>query len=162
MRRLARSPPIELKENVMRIAHDALVVVADGRKSLFLRNEGDAEFPHLVVESHSSHDDLPDRELKSDAPTVAVSRVGGRRSTVEETDYHQQAEDRFAADSAALLGRKAQNGGFEQLIIVAPPRTLGELRGHYSKAVSSRIVAEVDKDLVNHPLDRIEALLKAL
>lgn len=146
----------------MRIAHDALVVVADGRKSLFLRNEGDAEFPHLVVENHRSHEDLPDRDLKSDAPTVSVSRVGGRRSTVEETDYHQQAEDRFAADSAALLGRKAQGGDFEQLIIVAPPRTLGELRRHYTDDVSSRIVAEVDKDLVNHPINRIEEALKAI
>jgi len=146
----------------MRIAHDALVVVADGRKSLFLRNEGDAEYPNLIVESHRGHDDLPDRELKSDAPTVAVSSFGGGRNTVEETDYHQQAEDRFAAESAALLGLKVQNGGFEKLIIVAPPRTLGELRQHYTHAVSSRIVAEVDKDLVNHPVERIEAVLKAL
>ncbi|SDC10832.1 Protein required for attachment to host cells [Sphingomonas sp. YR710] len=146
----------------MRIAHDVLVVVADGRKSLFLRNEGDAEFPHFIVESHRSHEDLPDRDLKSDAPTVAVSSVGGRRSTVEETDYHQQAEDRFAADSAALLGRKAQDGEFAKLIIVAPPRTLGELRRHYTNEVSSRILVEVDKDLVNHPINRIEEALKAL
>lgn len=34
----------------MRISHDTLVLVADGRKSLFLRNEGDEEFLNLVVE----------------------------------------------------------------------------------------------------------------
>lgn len=146
----------------MHIAHDALVVVADGRKSLFLRNEGDAEYPNLIVESHREHEDRPDREIKADAPTVAVSSVGGGRNTVEDTDYHQQAEDRFAEEAAALLGRKVQGGGFEELIIVAPPRTLGELRRHYTQEVSSRIVAEIDKDLVNHPVDRIEELIKAI
>lgn len=146
----------------MRIAHDALVLVADGRKSLFLRNEGDDEFLNLVVDDQRAHTDLKDRELKSDAPGRSFSSVGARRSAVEETDYHQQEEDRFAADTAALLAKRAQANGFEQLIIVAPPRTLGELRQHYDKAVEAKIVAEVDKDLVNHPIDKLEAVLKAL
>jgi protein required for attachment to host cells len=146
----------------MRIVHDALVVVADGRKSLFLRNEGDAEYPNLIVESHRVQDDPPDRDIKTDAPGRSFSSVGSRRSSLDETDFHQQAEDRFAADAAERLGRLVQGGGFEELIIVAPPRTLGELRQHYSKDVSDRIVAEVDKDLTNHPLDRIEGVLKAI
>ena len=144
----------------MRIPHDALVLVADGRKSLFLRNEGD-EFPNLVVEDQRAQAGLEDR-MKSDAPGRAMSQVGGRQSTMEEPDYHQIEEDRFAADTAALLSKRAQAKGFEDLIIVAPPRTLGELRQHYDKAVEARIVAEVDKDLVNHPIDKLEGVLKAL
>lgn len=146
----------------MRIAHDALVLVADGRKSLFLRNEGDAELLNLVVEDQRAHADLKDRELKSDAPGRSFSSVGARRSAMEEPDYHQQEEDRFAADTAALLATRARRNGFEQLIIVAPPRTLGELRQHYDKAVEAKIVAEIDKDLVNHPIDKLEGVLKAL
>jgi protein required for attachment to host cells len=146
----------------MRISHDALIVVADGRKSLFLRNEGDAEFPNLVVESHREQSDPPDRDIKTDAPGRSFSSAGTRRSSLDETDFHQQAEDRFAADAAERLGRTVRDGGFEELIIVAPPRTLGELRRHYSQEVSSRIVAEVDKDLTNHPLNKIEDVLKGL
>lgn len=146
----------------MRISHDALVLVADGRKSLFLRNEGDAEFPNLVVEDQRAHADLEDRDMKSDAAGRASSPVGGRQSSVDEPNYHQIEEDRFATETAALLGKRAQSGGFEELIIVAPPRTLGELRQHYDKAVQAKIVAEVDKDLVNHPIDKVESLLKAL
>jgi protein required for attachment to host cells len=146
----------------MRIAHDALVLVADGRKSLFLRNEGDGELLNLVVEDQRAHADLKDSDLKSDAPGRSFASVGSRRSAIEETDYHQQEEDRFAADTAALLSKRAHAKGFEQLIIIAPPRTLGELRRHYDKAVESRIVAEVDKDLVNHPIDKLEGILKAL
>ena len=146
----------------MRIAHDALVLVADGRKSLFLRNEGDGEVLNLVVEDQRAHADLKDSDLKSDAPGRSFASVGSRRSAVQETDYHQQEEDRFAADTAALLSKRAHANGFDQLIIIAPPRTLGELRRHYDKAVEARIVAEVDKDLVNHPIDKLEGILKAL
>ena len=34
----------------MDLPHKSVVMVADGRKMLFLRNEGDAAFPNLVVE----------------------------------------------------------------------------------------------------------------
>src|SRR5215207_8077094 len=122
----------------MRISHDALVLVADGRKSLFLRNEGDAEFLNLVVEDQRAHADLADRDLKSDAAGRSMGQVDGRQGTMEEPDYHQIEEDRFAADTAALLSKRAQGNDFEQLIIVAPPRTLGELRQHYDKAVEAK------------------------
>lgn len=146
----------------MRISHDALVLVADGRKSLFLRNDGDADYPNLIVEDQRAHADLEDREIKTDAAGRASSPVGGRQSSVDEPNYHQLEEDRFAADTATLLGKRAQSSDFEQLIIVAPPRTLGELRRHFDKAVQAKIVAEIDKDLVNHPIDQVEKLLKAM
>lgn len=146
----------------MQIPHDALVLVADGRKSLFLRNEGDAEYLNLVVEDQRAHADLKDGDMKTDAPGRSFSSVGTHRSAMDEPDYHQMEEDRFAADTAALLTKRAQANGFEQLVIVAPPRTLGELRQHYDKAVAAKIVAEVDKDLVNHPIDKLEAVLKGV
>jgi protein required for attachment to host cells len=147
----------------MRIAHDALVLVADGRKSLFLRNEGDGEHLNLVVEDQHAQAGLKDRELKADASGQSATQRGSSgHGTMGETDFHQQEEDRFAADTAALLTKRAQRNEFEELIIVAPPRTLGELRQHYDKAVEGKIVAEVDKDLVNHPIDKLEGVLKAL
>ena len=63
----------------MRISHDALVLVADGRKSLFLRNEGDDEFLNLVVEDQRAHADLADRDMKSDAPGRSFSSTDARR-----------------------------------------------------------------------------------
>ena len=78
---------------------------------------------------------------------------------MEQTDFHQIEKDRFASEAAGLLNGLAQNGDFEELIVVAPPRTLAELRKHYAKAVSSRIVAEVDKDLTKHTVPEITAIL---
>jgi protein required for attachment to host cells len=45
------------------------------------------------------------------------------------------------------------------LIVVAPPRTLGLLRKHYHKAVKEKIVAEIGKDLVKHPVAEIERII---
>lgn len=145
----------------MQLPNDSVILVADGRKSLFFRNEGDAQFPNLVVERKDAQPDLKDRELKTDSPGRAFSSVGEGRSAYEETDFHQLAEDRFAAETAELLKTRALGNEFDSLIVIAPPRTLGELRKHYHKEVEKRILAEVPKDLVNVPVPEIEKILKA-
>ncbi len=37
---------------------------------------------------------------------------------------------------------------------------LGALRKELHKEVQDRVVAELDKDLTNHPLDKVEEMLK--
>lgn len=78
-----------------------------------------------------------------------------------ETDFHQQEEDRFAAETADMLKRRALANDFESLIIVAPPKTLGELRKHYHKEVSNRLAGELAKDLTGHPVPDIEQALRS-
>lgn len=145
----------------MTIPNQALVLIADGRKYLFLRNEGDEVYPDLQVEEHSMQHNPADRDQKTDAPGRSFSRASSGRSAMEETDFHQLEEDRFAAETADLLRQRALAGDFEQLIIAAPPRTLGELRKHYHKEVEARLVQEVSKDLTNHPIPDIEKILSA-
>ena len=145
----------------MQIPHNAAVLVADGRKLLFLRNEGDDIYPNLVVEHAQEQANPKDSDQKSDAPGLSFSSVGSGRSTMDEVDFHQLEEDRFAADAADLLKRRALANDFESLIVIAPPRTLGELRKHYHSEVSARIAGELDKDLTNHPIPDIESAIKA-
>ena len=143
----------------MRIPHDAFVVIADGRKMLFLRNDGDDEHPNLIVERKRTQDNPPDREQSTDSPGTTFSSVGAGRSSYQETDFHQLEEDRFAAETADLLKKRALNNDFETLIIAAPPKTLGELRKHHHKEAEPRLSGEVDKDLTGHPLAEIETIL---
>lgn len=143
----------------MRVPHDAIVLVADGRKLLMLRNEGDALRPNLQVERKEEQENPANGAQASDAPGRSFQSVGARRSAYEETDFHQLEEDRFAADAAALLKARALRNEFESLIIVAPPRTLGELRKHYHKEVSERLTAEIAKDLTRHTVPQIEEAL---
>lgn len=146
----------------MQVPHNSVVVVADGKKMLFFRNEGDAEFPKLEVERKRVQDNPPDREQGTDEAGRTFDASGGAgRSAYEETDFHQLEEDRFAHETAEILKKRALRNEFESLIIVAPPRTLGELRKHYHKEVQKRLSAEVAKDLTGHPVAEIEKILQA-
>lgn len=150
----------------MELAPNTVVLVADGRKLLFLRNEGDAAYPTLRVEAAEDHPNPATRDQVTDAAGRASSTSAGGAnsrtgSSVDPTDFHQLEEDRFAADAAAMLTKRVLAHDFEQLIVVAPPKTLGELRRHYHKEVEQRLAGELAKDLTNHPIDQIEAALKA-
>ena len=145
----------------MQVPHNSFVVVADGAKMLFFRNEGDAEFPKLEVERKREQEDRPDRVWKTDEPGRAFSSVSSGRSAYEETDFHQLEEDRFAAETAELLRKRALQNDFESLIIIAPPKTLGELRKHYHKEVEKRLTGEIAKDLTGHPVEEIEKIISA-
>ena len=142
----------------MKLAKNTLVLVADGRKMLFLRNHGDETQMDLHLEAHQEQQNPATSEQGTDAPGRSFAS-GGRRSAMEETDYHQIEEDRFAAEAADLLRDRALKGDFKSLVVVAPPRTLGELRKHYHKEVASRIVEELHKDLTGFPIDDIQAAL---
>ena len=84
----------------MAIPHGALVLVADGKKMLWLRNHGDSDLIDLRTESHDERPDPMDREIKTDAPGTQGQRWGAGRPTMDETDFHQQGEDRWIRDAA--------------------------------------------------------------
>jgi protein required for attachment to host cells len=150
------------KERKMQVPHNSCVVVADGKKMLFFRNEGDALFSKLEVERKRETTDAPDRDQTTDAAGRAPSApAGAGYSSYGEVDFHQLEEERFAAETAELLRKRALRNDFESLIIVAPPKTLGELRKHYLKEVQKRLAGEVAKDLTGHPVTEIEKILQS-
>lgn len=138
------------------------VVVADGRRMLFFRNAGTPLEPNLELVQSEEQDNPPDRDQSSDAPGRTFNSASTRRHAYEETDFHQLEEDRFAADAAEQLRRHALDGSFDELIVIAPPRTLGKIRKHYHKEVSARLIGEVDKDLTGHSVRQIERVVAAL
>lgn len=142
------------------IPHDAFVFVGDGRKALFLRNDGDEKFPHLKTERVFLGQNPPTREQGTDQPGRAFARAGtNRRSAMEEVDWHEIEEQRFAREVAAALERIVRERKVSALVIAAPPRTLAELRQAFHADVKSRIIAEVDKDFTKHPVFEIEKRL---
>jgi len=140
----------------LNIPQDALVFVGDGQKALFLRNKGDSKFPNLKVERVFAEADPPTREQGTDRPGRAFSSVGSLRSSVQTTDWHLLEKNAFADHVAAALEKLVQGGGVNAIVVVAPPRTLAELRHVFHADVKSRIIAEVGKDLTRHPVSDIE------
>jgi len=145
---------------MMQVPHNSFVLVADGKKMLFFRNEGDGAFPQLVVEKKVEQDNPSDLDQKSNLAGASSGGPTPGRQSFSETDYHQLEEDPFAADAADMLKRRALRNEYDSLIVVAPPRTLGELREHYHKEVEKRLSGEIAKDLTGHPVPEIERILQ--
>jgi protein required for attachment to host cells len=145
----------------MLIPSDTLVLVSDGRKALFLRNHGGAGHPELVTETVMEQNNPATRDQGTDRPgRNAGTAAGLPKSAMEQTDFHQQAEDRFAVDLAEVLYKKSHIQDFQHLIVVAPPRALGTMRSAFRKEVAHKITAEIAKDLTSHPIPEIARLLK--
>lgn len=142
----------------IKIPPEALVLVGDGEKAMFLRNRGDADYPNLVVERLLEHDNPPTREQGTDQPG-RMNDAMGHKSAVDNTDWHRLEKERFAKELADRLYKYAHAGRFQHLIVVAPPQVLGNLRNDFHSEVKKRIVAEIDKTLTQHPVHEIERLL---
>ena len=142
------------------IPHDAWVVVADGEKALFLRNQGDDEHIFLDVFREEEIDNPPNREQAANRRGRQGDSTGARRHAYEDTDWKQLGKDRFAKDLAEILYKRAHANKFDKLVIAADPSTLGNLRKELHQAVEERIIHEVPKDLTNHPLDEMEKVLQ--
>ena len=145
----------------MTLPNNALILVADGRKALFLRNQGDEQQIDLRTASHRERDDRKDSDIKTDASgqSPAPAGTGLPGGTMGEPDFHQQEEDRFARDLAEKVNAMALAGQFDALVVVAPARTMGELRPLWHKEVGARIVGEHVKEMTDRPIPDIEALL---
>lgn len=143
----------------MPLPNNALVLVTDGRKTLFFRNHGDENQIDLRTEDFEERADAPNRELKSDAAGSSKQSFGYGRPALGETDFHQQEEDRWAHSAADAVNERVLKNGFDQLVIIAPPRTLGVIRKKLHKEAERRLVCEIPKEMTGRPIPDIEALI---
>jgi protein required for attachment to host cells len=143
----------------LKIRRHDWVVVCDGAKALVLENAGDEVFPNLKTKEVYAQEDPKTREQGTDAPGRVQQSVGTMRSSVEQTDWHDQAEATFLQDLAGRLDAAVTAGETKAVVLVAPPRALGVLRRSYSPRLRNALRAEVDKDLVKKPVHAIEKLL---
>jgi len=145
----------------LRIHNGDWVVVCDGAKALILENAGDGMHPNLKTKEVYEQPDEKTREQGTDAPGRTFQSVGSKRSAMEQTDWHDQSEQRFLTDLAKRLDAAVTAGETKSIIIVAPPRALGVLRQSYSGGLRGAIRAEIDKDFVKLPVHEIEKKLAA-
>jgi protein required for attachment to host cells len=143
------------------LKHGLWIVVADGEKALFLRNQGDTQYPNLQVVQEMEQENPATRDQGSDRPGRYSDGPSVHRSAVEDTDWHRLGKERFAEKIAERLYKLAHRGAFKEIVLIAPPQVLGEMRRKLHKEVGDRIRAEIPKTVTNHTIDEIENLLQA-
>ncbi len=129
----------------MMLPKHATVAVADGETLRLFRNAGD--------ETHVDLTALPMPSLDA-----ADAGSGGRHhSSSANPDDKRASEDNFAASCAAYLNREVLEGRIESLVIIADPRSLGELRKHYHQKLQDILLKDMPKDLAGHVVADIAA-----
>src|SRR3989337_2665736 len=128
-----------------KIPHNALIVVADGTGARFFRNTGQESSSALKADG-----ELKPGHLLNDGP--AGHRP--KESSGQETD-----EATFAKQLAKDLYKRAHNGEYAALVLVADPQTLGQIRPSLHKEVRDRLVSEIAK---THTKSSIADIQKAL
>ena len=129
------------------VPSDALVVVADGGGARLFRNHGEGQ--ELALHQ------VELRELMN------MDDDGPAGSMPHESTGAQIDEATFAKQLALALNADALKQGYEHLVLMADPTTLGRMRPLLHKEVQQRLVLEVPKTLTNAPLPDIEAALRA-
>jgi protein required for attachment to host cells len=130
----------------MQFPTGATIVVTDGNTLRLLRNDGDelhlrlAELPAPALHTHHGAGHGPHANKANDSP-------------------RSNTEDNHAAAVADWLNGEAVGGRVSAVYVVAPPRTLGELRRHYHPALKSRLLGELNKE---HTQDAVNALRDVL
>lgn len=133
----------------MDIPKGATVAVADGEKLNLFRNSGDESNPSLTA---AAVEDVTNENKGSGAR---------HQSSSANPDNSRIEEDSFAAGTAELLNRQVLGGQINNLIIIAAPKTLGELRKHYHQKLSAVLIGEIAKDLTGHSTQEIEKAVAA-
>jgi protein required for attachment to host cells len=131
------------------------VLIADGaRARLLAQAKPFAPLEPALEQEEFTGSMAQSKEIGSDRPgrSFDSSGLGGRHAMVPPTDPQRYAKFAFARELAERLEEAVHEGRFARLILVAAPRTLGDLRELLPGAVKAKVVAEIDKDLTHVPL----------
>ena len=128
------------------------IVIADSAKARIFSSNGPKLDLGLVDELDSAGARRRSRELMSDRQGRTQNRAGPGGAAMENTSDPQDVEKhKFVRDLVDYLEAAAHGGQFDALVLVAAPRTLGELRKLMPAAVSAKLHSELGKDLTNLP-----------
>ncbi len=101
------------------------IIVADGSHARLFQTEGPAQ-PWQLVEQ--------------------LDREHSREKTTRAESHEDRGEHDFARLVAGALETKRQGGSFERLVLVAPPKFLGQLRGELQAPLAACVVGSHDGD----------------
>jgi len=134
----------------MQYPHGTTIAVTDGQVLRVFRNSGTELHLQLLEQPK------PDVHARSQGATRAHHSGAANPS-----ERHLQ-EDSFAAAAAEWLNSQVLGGHITQLFVVAPARTLGQLRQHYHQKLQAVLLGELGKEHTHDSPDLLqEALLRA-
>ena len=125
------------------------VIVADGARARFFEHNSDRsaqleEFDAMVSPQHRLHE----ADLRSDRAGRTFDSRGRGRHAMEPVHTARDHETQvFARDLAAHIEDARIAGYLDKLILIAPPKFLGQLRSSLCSNALKLVVHSIDKEL---------------
>lgn len=132
----------------MKLPHKAHVAIVDGQNFTVMRNSGKPFEPKLEGAQK------PDLEATNFSAGVRHQDEMGQRTNA--TDLNELAHGAAAAE---WLNAKAISGELTDVLVIADPKTLGEMRRHYHSELEKRLVGEIDKTVTGETTSQIEKVI---
>jgi protein required for attachment to host cells len=103
----------------------------------------------------------PSREIDADRPGRSFDSGGeGRHALEPSSDPHENAKESFAHDLVQTLDEGRRKEAFDELVVVAPPAFLGDLRSKMPKQLQAHVRDELDKDYSKLPEPELRERLR--
>lgn len=127
------------------------IVIADGEHVRFVQPGVDNVLRTSgSLDSASAH--LRSRDIGSDRPGRSFeSGAGARHAVGQRHDLHKMEKKKFVHLIGEQIDAASGRGEFDELLLVAPPRALSELRAALDVATQAKLVGTLEKDLVKTP-----------
>jgi protein required for attachment to host cells len=133
------------------------IVVAESARARVFSRAGKRGSLREIADLSHPESRLHDTELSSDVPGRSFDSHGqGRHGMEQSTDPQDREAQAFAGEIAQHVEHGRREGSFEALVLVAPPKFLGLLRSELNKLTRDRVVAEINKNLVEADQKTIE------
>jgi protein required for attachment to host cells len=144
--KLPQAPPMEPRHK------RTLIVVADGARARFFEPSHEAHtlIPASQADLVAPDSRLPNRAIISDRPGrgAGTSAAATHRHGFEPPhDPHKLEKHNFTATLARTLDELCER--YDRVVLVAPPRSLGELDGLLSPRVKNMVSHQIPKDLTS-------------
>ena len=131
----------------MLLPHGTVIALIDGKNFELYRNSGNEAEPELTA--------VPAPKLEEHNHSG-----GGHHSSSGNPAGHLVDEDAHANAAIQWLNSEVLAHRIDSMVVIAPPRTLGELRHHYSKQLEQALLAELNKDLLGQQPSKILETLR--
>lgn len=131
----------------MLLPHGTVVALVDGKNFELFRNAGTEAEPDLVAT------ESPKLDSHNHSGVSHHSQPGNHADSLVAEDAHAIAATEWL--NSQVLGHKLEN-----LVVIAAPRTLGEMRRHYHKQLEVVLRGELAKDLSGRKGSEIVAALR--
>lgn len=133
------------------------ILVADGSRAKVFKHGTDDKV-ELLHETASPHP--PSRDIVADRPGRTFDSQGsGRHAKEPPSDAHDIAETNFIRSVADQMETACGKKEFDSLVVIAPPRALGDWRAACSDQLKKAITQEIPKEATTLPTAKLQEFL---